>query len=341
MPSNARGVMSTLMTLLEDKPYLWPVTNADVLNVFNASMVAASLPAIRLLWIKDGSDIDELCGSLSLPLATPVRATVFYPQFPSTAWVANIVDLTIVVTSTPLDGRDLQKKLAARPQAKAFKLLRINFVARVAKTLAHALLSSKTLRTIKLLDVSNVLSAFLDPYYAPLPSQLRNLALDFTADWDDVPTLADKLAPLTIRSLDLRFDTSPDISCVLAVLPPTLRKLKVDHVRTTSFPKLPRLQQLGLWSTPLTDKAVADISALLAASTTLSRLNLAESGVPKDQLRTILYALPRCLSRQATACTARLPVAMDTEALVATVLFQTRNTQPFQSSSSDVHSPKQ
>ncbi|EQC34442.1 hypothetical protein SDRG_08211 [Saprolegnia diclina VS20] len=63
------------------------------------------------------------------------------------------------------------------PHARVFKLFGIDFAPPAAKTLAHTLFTSTTLRTIKLLGASNVLEAFLNPSYPPLPRQLRNVSM--------------------------------------------------------------------------------------------------------------------------------------------------------------------
>ncbi|KDO30399.1 hypothetical protein SPRG_05110 [Saprolegnia parasitica CBS 223.65] len=76
----------------------------------------------------------------------------------------------------------------SQPTARRFKLYEIDFAPRAAKTLAHALLASTTLHTIKLFRASSVINAFLDPSSQPLPNQLRNLALEFGSSSFDAPT---------------------------------------------------------------------------------------------------------------------------------------------------------
>ncbi|KDO30398.1 hypothetical protein SPRG_05109 [Saprolegnia parasitica CBS 223.65] len=93
----------------------------------------------------------------------------------------------------------------------------------------------------------------------------------------------------------------------MATLPLTLRRLRLATVTLATFPTLPKLQKLDLWSVALTNDAFASIMALLTSSDSLERLNLADADLPKDQLETILYALPRML--------------------VVAVLFLVRNTQ--------------
>ncbi|EQC34443.1 hypothetical protein SDRG_08212 [Saprolegnia diclina VS20] len=77
----------------------------------------------------------------------------------------------------------------------------------------------------------------------------------------------------------------------------------------------------------MTSDAFASLSAQLIASDSLLSLNLADAALPKDQLETILFALPRMLSRQRQACFVGLPVSIETEMLVTAVFFLVRNTQ--------------
>ncbi|EQC40306.1 hypothetical protein SDRG_02208 [Saprolegnia diclina VS20] len=113
----------------------------------------------------------------------------------------------------------------------------------------------------------------------------------------------------------------------MATLPQTLRKLCLSSATMSTFPTLPKLEKLDLWTVALTSDAFASLSAQLAASDSLVRLKLAEANLPKDQLETILYTLPRVLSRQKQVCCVHLSVSIETEMLVTAVLFLTRNTR--------------
>ncbi|EQC40310.1 hypothetical protein SDRG_02212 [Saprolegnia diclina VS20] len=132
----------------------------------------------------------------------------------------------------------------SQPNARIFKLFGIDFASPAAKTLAHALLLTTTLETIKLDDASNVILSFLAPSSPPLPRQLRKLAFKFGSTSVDIPTLAAKLSPTVIRSLDVRFDETRDISPIMTTLPRTMRKLHLETVTMTVFPTLPKLQKL-------------------------------------------------------------------------------------------------
>ncbi|EQC34444.1 hypothetical protein SDRG_08213 [Saprolegnia diclina VS20] len=215
----------------------------------------------------------------------------------------------------------------SQPNARVFKLLKIDFAPRAAKVMAHTLLSSTTLQTIKLFGSSNVVDAFFYPSSPPLPRQLRNFALHFGLTSVDSSTIAAKLSQTTIHSLDLRFSELRDLLSIMATFPRTVRRLRLSSVTMATFPTLPKLQELDLWAVTMTSEAVASLSAQLAASDSLVRLNLAEATLPNDQLETILSVLPRVLSSQRQACYVHLPVSIETEMLVTAVFFLTRNTQ--------------
>ncbi|KDO25556.1 hypothetical protein SPRG_22229 [Saprolegnia parasitica CBS 223.65] len=218
----------------------------------------------------------------------------------------------------------------ARPSSRRLRLDGLSFSADAAKALAQALLASTTLHTIKLWDSSNLGSEFVDRLSRPLPRQLRNLTLMLGEDWDDVETLAAKLACSNVDRLNLDFTEYRDVTRVLAVLPPTLRTLKLSGVVITSFPLLPALRYLQLVYAEMTNDAITGVAALLGASTNLAKLDLVHSHLPADQLEALFMALPRWLSRQKRMCIVRLSLTNTTAMLLATAMGQTRNTQPVQ-----------
>ncbi|EQC40309.1 hypothetical protein SDRG_02211 [Saprolegnia diclina VS20] len=215
----------------------------------------------------------------------------------------------------------------ARPSSRKFELICIDFAPRAATSLAIKMLSSTTLHTLTVSEAHHVLTSCLDPSAPPLPRQLRHLTFGTKKGWRDVASFAGKLAPSAIQRLDLRFGTSLDISSIMAVVPPTVRTLKLDNVGTDFFPALPELQYVRLRRATLANEAIVALTALLATSTSLVRLDLEDATLPEDQLQLIHYALPRWLSRQQHACTARLHVTEANVAMLAAVMIMTRNTQ--------------
>ncbi|KDO32207.1 hypothetical protein SPRG_03424 [Saprolegnia parasitica CBS 223.65] len=214
----------------------------------------------------------------------------------------------------------------ARPSARLLKLDSIEFAPRAAKTLARVLLSSTTLRTIMLFYTPHTRDAFFDPTAPPLPRQLRKLTIELDANWDITPALFDKLATSAVTRLHLRSDVHRDVAPVVAALAPTLKALKLDEAKMKRLPPLPVLQYLQLSDVTLASEAVVDLASLLVTSTSLFRLDLRHSELPDDQLQTILYALPRWLSRQQRTCYVYLSVSPETETLVTAALLRTRNT---------------
>ncbi|EQC34438.1 hypothetical protein SDRG_08207 [Saprolegnia diclina VS20] len=359
MPAHARGVaLDALVTLLEVSTNLWPVAYGFVLAKMDVATVAKALPALRKISICEGTESTAICERTPLPPTIDVDAHVHAPHQLSVtfgSWVRNISALSISVAGT-LDGRALERELGActkltsldvvwseekvdqdefdglmaailaacphlsqlriaserrsrlrrcnglvtwltQPTARELKLINTDFAPRPAKILARTLLSSAMLHTVKLTQVPTTSEAFMDPSSPPLPLQLRNLTIERGGGGANLVSRA---------------------------FPPYLRKLKLINVSLASFPPLLTLKALQLCSVKLTDDAVADITSLLAISTLLSSLSLAD--LPDDQLNSILYALPWWLSRQRNDCIVRLCLTKKSAELLVLAMALTHNT---------------
>ncbi|EQC34433.1 hypothetical protein SDRG_08203 [Saprolegnia diclina VS20] len=337
-PNAARDkAFDALVTLLVAEPDLWPATGMDDLyktsDTDDDSIVTTALPALRKVLIAQGSEIGN------------------------GLWAPNVVSLTIVINEEPLDCSVLQEELAAseltslksvhvdwneevddeqlddavaaitascpnlceldlatdvdseletcesllgwlaRSGARQFKLGAIDFAPGAATDVAHALLSSTTLHTIQIFGAPNVLESFLESSCTAPPQQLRNLTIGHGSSWLDVTV------PTTVRTLELVY----------------------VKMKTFSSP-LPEVQSLRLCHVTLTSDAVSSLAAVLAATTTLFRLDLGDTTLSDDQLQAILDALPHWLNRQHHKCYLRLHAKHRSEPRIAAVLTQIRNT---------------
>ncbi|EQC40334.1 hypothetical protein SDRG_02235 [Saprolegnia diclina VS20] len=326
----------------------------------------AALPAFRKLMVEQGSDVLNRCRSTLLPSTTAVHAIVYYPGDLRSSlgrWVRNVVGFTIRVDEVPIDASVLQQQLATceepraltsfgvewrgpqvnqeqldgvmaaitafcpnicalhftaaasgsldnceslvewldQSRAEQFQLNGINFSLAAAKTLAHALLASPGLHMIKLVDTSSMLRFFLDPSLALPPRQLRDLTIQVQDYWSRI------VFPSTLRSLKLAM-------------------MSLDHFLL----QLPNLEHLQLRFVEMTRAAVADLAALLAATTTLHRLDLAYARLHDDHIKTLINALPTWLNRQQKACYVRLDMTDMTAALLPAAIANIRNTHEVQ-----------
>ncbi|EQC34425.1 hypothetical protein SDRG_08195 [Saprolegnia diclina VS20] len=236
---------------------------------------------------------------------------------------------------------DCQSLLAwlALPAARDLVLHGTDFRDELGAKLATAMLTSRTLETIELIEVASLTRAVLSPSSPPLPQQLRHLKIDdhmlmeFFAPPPvfgeaDMTALTAKITNSHLESLHLGMRTRCDATSVLSVLPqlPALTKLALQGVHLTSFPPLRHLGHLELRTVTFSDTAIESLAAFLGSSPKLVQLDLGHDPLPDPHANIVFGALPQWLSRRGTACEIRLAITSDVCAdAFATALAQTRN----------------
>ncbi|EQC40333.1 hypothetical protein SDRG_02234 [Saprolegnia diclina VS20] len=286
-------------------------------------------------------------------LACPRLRALTMEQFDANSHFGHA--LAVVITASPrlerlslrsyfksvmADGTNLLAWLA-RPSARHLHLERIVFDAELGTALARAMLTSKTLNTIELVDTPYLAHGVMSPSLPPLPRQLRHLTMHFDKSADvnsDLPwtfgdadawALATKIVLSNLTTFKLRLQNRCDVTPVMTALDliPTLTTLALETVHVSAFPHLVQLWRLELLAVTYSENAIASLATLLHAFPKLTHLDLGQQQLPYHQALSIFRALPLWLSHRGTACEVHLGIESDAHAnAFATALVQMRNT---------------
>ncbi|EQC34436.1 hypothetical protein SDRG_08205 [Saprolegnia diclina VS20] len=244
------------------------------LDVPRLQPVLASCPKLLVLSIKFADAVDK--ATMDTLLAAVVAAC------------PRLSKLRFQAVPFVLESCESLLTWVKRPRARTLRLTGVDFSAAAATTLARALLSSPTLRSVALEHTKNLSQALLDPSTLPLEGHLRHLVINANH------VAMDATFPVSLTTMDVRCATLIDI------VPP----------------RLP--EYISFFRVKMSDAAFTMLCGILGSSKTLARLDVAHAELRPNQVAKLIKTLPLWLNRQNHACAVRLGVtsALDVERLI-------------------------